>query len=215
MEANLGVLRTRAQQFPIADLYVTVSRFPRTGDYHVKTSLVLTGRTLFTGDRDVLVHPAYLRCVHKLNSKLRAYVDALGNKPVLAKHREGTHFDVVPVGVPDAAQIERAIYEGDYPAFRWALDVFEEPVRRRVGRWITRYPQLEAQLGELLSVDDAVEEVFLNAYERYQDRPQALRLGEWLEELIDPSLRALVEHPEEELESISLARTLQEMDLGS
>ncbi|HZZ81660.1 MAG TPA: hypothetical protein VFE62_24375, partial [Gemmataceae bacterium] len=62
---------------------------------------------------------------------------------------------------------------------------------------------------------DAVEEVFLNAYERYPERPQALRLGEWMEELIDPSLRALLEHPDEELESINLARTLQEMDLGS
>ncbi|HWB09881.1 MAG TPA: hypothetical protein VG826_11670 [Pirellulales bacterium] len=215
MEANLGILRTRAGQFPIADLYVTVTRFPRTGDYHVKTSLVLTGRTLFTGDRDVLVHPAYLRCIHKLVSKLDAYIEALGNKPVLSKHREGTQLEVVPVGVPDGAQIERAVEKGDYGAFRRALDVFEEPVRRRVSRSINRYPQLEARLGESLSVDDAVEEVFLNAYERYPERPQALRLGEWMEELIDPSLRALLEHPDEELESINLARTLQEMDLGS
>jgi hypothetical protein len=215
MEANLGILRTRAGQFPIADLYVAVTRFPRAGDYHVKTSLVLTGRTLFTGDRDVLVHPAYLRCIHKLVSKLDGYIEALGNKPELAKHREGTKLDVVPGSVPDAGRIDRAVEEGDYGAFRRALDAFEEPVRRRVSRSINRYPQLEARLGDWLSIDDAVEEVFLNAYGRYQERPQALRLGEWLEDLIDPSLRALVEHPEEELESISLARTLQEIDLGS
>ncbi|HEV3341297.1 MAG TPA: hypothetical protein VG125_13095 [Pirellulales bacterium] len=215
MEANLGILRTRAGQFPIADLYVTVTRFLRSGDYHVKTSLVLTGRTLFTGDRDVLVHPAYLRCVHKLLSKLDAYIEALGNKPALGKHREGTRFDVVSTGVPDAAQIERAVEEGDYGAFRRALDAFEEAVRKRVSRWINRYPQLESRLGEGFTTDDAVEEVFLNAYERYQDRPQALRLGEWLEDLIDPSLRALIENPEEELASISLARTLREIDLGS
>lgn len=215
MEANLGVLRIRTAQFPISDLYVTVTHFPRTGDYHVKTSLVLTGRTLLTGDRDVLVHPAFLRCIHKLIAKLDGYIETLANKPTIAKHREGTQLDVVGAGIPDAAQIEQAVQGGDYAAFRRALDPFDESVRRRVSRWINRYPQLEARLGETLTVDDAVEEVFLNAYERYLDRPEALRLGEWLESLIDPSLRALADHPQEELDSISRARTLQEMELGS
>ena len=215
MEANLGTLRTRAEQFPIADLYVTVTRFPRTGDYHVKTSLVLTGRTLFTGDRDILVHPAYLRCIHKLVKKLDAYIEALSNKPALAKHEEGTQLEVVPAGVPDAKQVERAVCDGDYAAFRQSLDMYDEAVRRRVSRWINRYPQLAARLDDWLSVDDAVEEVFLNAYERYHDRPESSRLGQWLEDLIDPSLRALLANPEEELASISRARTLQKMDMGS
>ncbi|HVA48457.1 MAG TPA: hypothetical protein VNH11_18985 [Pirellulales bacterium] len=215
MEDNLGTLRTRAQAFPISDLYVTVSRFPRTGDFHVKTSLVLTGRTLFTGDRDVLVHPAYLRCVHKLVHKLDAYIEALGNKASIAKHEEGTQFDVIPVGVPNPDVLERAAAEGDYAAFRRAVDVYDEAMHRRVSRWINRYPALAARLGDTLSIDDAVEEVYLNAYERYQDWPRSLRFGQWLEDLIDPSLRALLENGDEELTSISLARTLQEMDLGS
>ena len=213
MEANLATLRTRAEQFPINDLYVTVTRFPRTGDYHVKTSLVLTGRTLFTGERDILVHPAFLRCIRKLLSKLDAYIEALGNKPALAKHEEGTQLEVVPTAAPDGNQLEQAVRDGDYAAFRRAADVYDEPVRRRVSRWINRYPQLAARLGDSLSVDDAVEEVFLNAYERFNERPQSLRLGQWLEDLIDPSLQALLDHPDEEFESISLARTLQEMDL--
>lgn len=211
MEANLGTLRIRAEQFPINDLYVTVARYPRSGDYHVKTSLVLTGRTLFTGDRDVLVHPAYLRCIRKLVSKLDAYLEALSKKPALAK-REGGQLDVVPTVVPDGEQLDHAVREGDYAAFRKAADVYSEPVRRRVTRWISRYPELEARLDGSLSVDDAVEEVFLNAFERYNDRPQSLRLGQWLEDLIDPSLCELLENPDEELESISLARTVQEMD---
>lgn len=213
MEESLDTLRTRAQQFPINDLYVTVTHYPRTGDYHVKTSLVLTGRTLFTGDRDVLVHPAFVRCVRKLVSKLDAYLEALSNKPAIAKQEEGTQIEVVPNAAPDSRQLEQSVAEGDYAAFRRATDVYEEPVRRRVSRWINRYPQLAARLGDSLSVDDAVEEVFLNAYERFNERPQSLRLGQWMEDLIDPSLRALSEHPDEELESISLARTLQEVDL--
>lgn len=215
MEANLGTLRTRAKNFPIADLYVAVTRFPRTGDFHVKTSLVLTGRTLFTGDRDVLVHPAYLRCIHKLVKKLDAYIEAMSQKPIISKHEEGTHLDVVPAAVPDVETLERAAVEAEYAAFRKALGVYDEAVHRRVSRWINRYPELAARLGETLSIDDAVEEVYLNAYERFGHWPRSLRFGQWLEELIDPSLRALLEHPDEELKSISLARTLQEMDLGS
>lgn len=142
MEENLDTLRTRAQQFPINDLYVTISRFPRTGDYHVKTSLVLTGRTLFTGDLDVLVHPAFVRCVRKLVSKLDAYIDALSNKPAIAKQQEGTQLEVVPTAAPDSRQLEQAVAEGDYAAFRRATDAYEEPVRRRVSRWINRYPPL-------------------------------------------------------------------------
>ncbi|HET6880005.1 MAG TPA: hypothetical protein VFI31_07610 [Pirellulales bacterium] len=214
MEENLGTLRSRAEQFPINDFYVTVTRFPRSGDFHVKTSLVLTGRTLFTGDRDEHFHPAFLRCVRKLVSKLDAYIEALGNKPAIAKQEEGTQLEVVPTAAPDAEQLDQAVHDGDYAAFRRAAGVYDEPVRRRVSRWINRYPQLEARLGNEISIDDAVEEVFLNAYERYADRPQSLRLGQWLEDLIDPSLRALLENPNEELESISLARTLQEMDLS-
>lgn len=215
MEANLGTLRTRAQNFPISDLYVTVTRFPRTGDYHVKTSLVLTGRTLFTGDRDVLVHPAYLRCIHKLVHKLEAYIEALSQKPRISKHEEGTQLDVLPATVPDVELLERAAAEADYAGFRKALSVYDEALHRRVSRWINRYPQLAARLGDTLSIDDAVEEVHLNAYERFGKWPRSLRFGQWLEELIGPSLRALLENPDDELTSISLARTLQEMDLGS
>jgi hypothetical protein len=213
MEANLGTLRTRAEQFPINDLYVTVTRFSRTGDYHVKMSLVLTGRTLFTGDRDVQVHPAYLRCVRKLVAKLDAYIEALGNKPALAKREEGTNLPVVPTAAVDPQQLAQTVHDGDYAAFRRAADAYDEPLRHRVSRWLNRYPQLVARMGSELSLDDAVEEVFLNAYERFDDRPQALRLGDWLEDLIDPSLRALLERPDEELISIGLAKTLQEMDL--
>ncbi|HVX13137.1 MAG TPA: hypothetical protein VHC22_18275 [Pirellulales bacterium] len=215
MEANLGTLRTRAEQFPINDLYVTVTRFSRTGDYHVKTSLVLTGRTLFTGDRDVQVHPAFLRCVRKLVSKLDGYIEALGNRPAIAKLENGTNHPVVPTAALDGKEILRSVQDGDYAAFRRAADAYDEPLRRRVSRWLNRYPQLVARLGDELSIDDAVEEVFLNAYERFDERPQAVRLGDWLEDLIDPSMRVLLDRPDEERMSIGLAKTLQETDFPS
>jgi hypothetical protein len=38
-------------------------------------------------------------------------------------------------------------------------------------------------------------------------------LSQWLESLIDPSLKALLQHPERESENAALARTLREKPL--
>jgi hypothetical protein len=61
-----------------------------------------------------------------------------------------------------------------------------------------------------LRLGDIVEEIYLNAFEQFTRRPTALRLSEWLENLIEPSIRALLRHPDEEAENASMARTLRE-----
>jgi hypothetical protein len=212
LEANLTPLRAMTQDFPLADLYVTISFHARTNDYHVKTSLVLTGRTLFTGEHDVMVHPAFARCVRKLIAKMREYLDSLGNKPEVGKLREGTKQELLPTAAPDVEQLDQAVHDGDYRAFRRAAYPYEEPVRRRLGRWIKRYPELEAQLGDRLTLADLLEEVFLNAFEQYASRPEQVRFGQWLEDLIDPSIRAMADDAEDEAQTVSFARTFQEME---
>jgi hypothetical protein len=210
MEGALGHLARVAQSFPVSDLYIYVRRHARSNDYHVKTSLVLPGRTLFTGDRDVLMYPAYERCVSKLVQKVEAYKRALSNQEEVAKQEKGTHKQVAPTSDPDPATLARAVAAADYAAFRRATLGYEEPVRLRVGRWIQRYPEAEAQIGRRLAIGDFVEEVFLNAFERYEHRPGGMALGEWLESLIDPSVKALLDHPDEEKENINFARTVTE-----
>ncbi len=71
MEKNLQTIHEMVDDFPVSTLYISVHRHVKYGDYHVKTSLVLPGKTLLTGDRDVLIHPAYERCIHKLAKKLQ------------------------------------------------------------------------------------------------------------------------------------------------
>lgn len=44
-------------------------------------------------------------------------------------------------------------------------------------------------------------------------RPFEVPLHQWLDDLIDPSLKALLRHPEEERENASFARTLRETPL--
>lgn len=209
MERDLHTLRKLVRDFPVSDLFITIFYHPRSNMYHVKTSLRLTGRTLFTGDHDTQFHPAYERCLRKLVHKVESYKHSLGSEPELKKETQGTLHEVIPTREPDAEAMQKAVDDYDYSAFWRAVAVYEEPVRKRAGRWIERYPQAAAQLGTSLSLDEIVEEVFLNAFERYERRPH-VPLGTWLEELIDDSIRAFIENPDAERENVRFVQTLRE-----
>ncbi len=210
MEAGLAPLRKVVRDFPLSDLYITAYCHQRTGYHHVKTALVLTGRTLFTGDRDSDLYAAYHRCVRKLVNKVEAYIASLSQKPEMAKQQKGTHHEVVPTQGPDIERLNEAVRDGNYRRYRQATDVYEEPLRKRIGRWIVRYPELENMLGSDLSLADIVEEVFLNSFEKYDERPESVRFGQWIEDLIDPSIKAVLRDPVGELENIEFARTMNE-----
>lgn len=211
-ERALRPLRNPVEKFPVSDLYITVIFQPRSNAYRVTTALVLTGRTLATGDLDLHPYSAFERCVRKLIRKLDNYEHDLGAEEDLHKHQLGTQHDIIPDMEPDAESLERAVENQDYTLFRETLLDYEEPVRLRIGRWVQRYPEIETRIGADLTLADMVEEVFLNAFERWPSRPAQLRLGEWLEQLIDPSIRLLADHPDEELENIDFVRTMREME---
>jgi len=56
--------------------------------------------------------------------------------------------------------------------------------------------------------------VFLSAFEGYAKRPADVRFGDWLESHLDPAVKELRAHPDEELENINLARTARAAELG-
>jgi hypothetical protein len=68
-------------------------------------------------------------------------------------------------------------------------------------------------VGDSLAIGDLVEEVYLNAFERFTGRSCDVPLRDWLDGLIDPSLKLLLKHPAQEGENASLARTLRETPL--
>src|SRR5262249_29491830 len=122
--------------------------------------------------------------------------------------------DVIAPEGPDQGPVAEAVHAGDYRAFRSALSGYEDWLRLRIGPWAQRYPEADAHIGGRLLLGDLVEEVYLNAFEGYPRRPTTVRFSEWLEGLIDPSLKALLRHPDEERENISLARTVREGPLA-
>lgn len=215
MEESLGALEAVSASFPFADLYVTIKYAPRSEEYHVKTTLRLPGADLFTGEHDSVALPAYERCIRKLVRKVESYKRQMSSHHgVKEKFVEGTRQEMDPTELPALEKLQSAFGAQDYESFRQELSGFEEPVRRRIGRWIQRYPELDHTFGEYFPIDDLVEEVMLTAFEQYESRPEVMRIGDWLESLIAPSMRNFLLHPEEELEAISYARTLREMREG-
>lgn len=207
---GLRPLEKVVEPFPVSDLYVTVRRNPRSKEYHVTTALHVPSRTLFTGERhDDDAYTAFERCIRKLVNKVGAHKELLSSKPEHRRTSAGTRQDLLPDHEPDLAAMRWAAIEGDYRMFREHVDGYYDPVRLRVGRWIQRYPEIEAKLGTELSIDDMVEDVFLIAFEGFRTRPE-VRFGQWLETLIHEAVRALARRPERARENVSLARSYAE-----
>jgi len=212
MERALDQLNRLASNFPVSDLYVTIIYHERTGDFHVKTSLILSGRVLFTGERHREMYSAYQQCVDQLASKLDAYKSSLNDSDERAKHAAGTAHDIVPTNLADHDAVQKAIDDRDYVGFRKATLMYEEPLRKRIGRWVQRYPLLDNAIGKRIEIADLVEDVFLTAFERFNDKPFDVPPGQWLEDLIDEVIQDLAAHPIEEMENISLARSAVEAE---
>lgn len=212
LEQTLSPLREPVKTFPVADLYVTIEYEAPSDSYRVKTVLRLPGTALATGDLDKQIHPAFRRCVRKLVHKVSAYKERLEDAEATAKHQKGTRHDIVAQRQIDAEAVDHAVDQGAYADFRELLFPFEEALRKRIGRWIQRYPSIEAELGERFDLADMVEEVFLNAFERYDERPREIPFSDWLENLIDPSVKILSEDTENELANINFARSALQVE---
>lgn len=202
------------EHFPISDLHVMIEYNNRNNDYSVKTTLILSGATLVGNDHDPVWHAALERCLAGLAENVKAYKEQMGQVPERQKQEKGTHQELLPDPNPDPATVQAALDEGDYAAFRVALLGYEEPLRKRIGRWVERYPEFSARIGKGVELSDLVDEVFLMAFEQFDRRPPGERLGEWLEGLIDPAVRTIQAKGEEELEQIRMAQSAVEATRG-
>jgi ribosome-associated translation inhibitor RaiA len=200
-------LARQVGNFPQADLRVVIEWKERTSEYTVKLSLLLPGESLVTSDHDRLIHPAFDRALTSLEAQLKAYKDRLNQVEERRKQEAGTHQELAPGGPIDAAALDAAAATADYPAFRAAVAPYEDSLRLRIGRWVERYPAVQARMGRGLETIDLTEAVFLSAFEGHAKRPPGVRYSEWLEGLIDPVVRAFEHHPDRELENVNMARS--------
>jgi ribosome-associated translation inhibitor RaiA len=211
---GLDALGHQVENFPQHDLRAHLEWRPRNNEYVVKLSLILPGRTLVCSEHNAVLHAAFEKCVDVLADGVKAYKAQLNQTSERQKQEKGTHQEMAPLTAVDPAALDAAAKAGDYPAFRTAVAPYEDPVRLRAGRWVERYPEVQGRMGRGLEVIDVVEGVFLAAFEGYATRPNGVRLGDWLEGLIDPTVRAIAHDPDGELENINMARSACDADGG-
>jgi hypothetical protein len=181
---------------------------PRSKVYHAQAKMRLPGETIITGDKQAFLDAALERCFQKVLRRIEGY-KANPDRAAIerAQSHEAMVTDIIAPAEPDAGRLGQAIQSSDYRAFRLTLLGHEEGLRKRVGRWIQRYPQLQEQVGQTFEIADLVEEVFLLAFEQYEQRPAQVTLSDWLEGLIDPAIKDFWHDPDARL-AASYARTL-------
>lgn len=214
MQASLEPLGEAVREFHGADLAFNVIYHPNSQVYNIAARLRVPGQTLFSADKDTYLDTAYQRCVQKLVRKVASYCEAPDRDAQDQARRQALlNREIVMPQDPADGVVGRAVERGDYRAFRRGLAGYEDWLAKRVGRWVQRYPDVEAHIGDGIRIGDLVEEVYLNAFEDYRRRSTEVSLGDWLDSLIDPSLKLLLKHPDEERANVSMARTLCDMPL--
>lgn len=202
MKPDLDRIGEAIKDFPASQLWLTIVYHPRSNVFHAQAKLKLPGTTIITGHRDPSLETAVGWCADKVVRRVGAY-QAQPDDAALdqAQRRADLDQKVIAPTEPDAGKLGKAVQHGDYTAFRPALLHHEEPLRMRVGRWVQRYPDVQAQIGRTVDIADIVEEVFLRAFEQHPDRSLHIPFHEWLESLMDPAIKALWRDPEERREA--------------
>jgi ribosome-associated translation inhibitor RaiA len=200
-------LAKQVGKFPVAELRVLIERNSRNNEFAVKLTLILSGETLVTSDHDRVLHAGFERAVASLEDALKGYKDRLNQIEARRKAENGKHQEIIPATPIDFNALTAAVQDADYTAFRAAIAPYEDPLRVRIGRWVERYPAVQGRIGRGLETIDLTEAVFLAAFEAHETRTDGVRYGDWLENLIDPTVRAFEHDPDGELENVNMARS--------
>lgn len=214
MWTNLDSLTKAIENFPVVSLHILLERFPRTTGCRAKLSLALSGATLVSQQDAAHLHEAFEHCAQNLLADVQEYKARMSNEPERQKLEKGTHHELFPDTDPDPAALEAAVEAQDYTAFRVATLGYEDPLSKRIGRWIERYPKVEARIHKDLKISDLVEEVFLDGFENYPRRPKDIRFGEWLESLIDPAINEIMRDHNGELDNARMVQSARLAELG-
>ncbi|KAA5541354.1 HPF/RaiA family ribosome-associated protein [Roseiconus nitratireducens] len=210
MTFEIDRLEPLVRDFPTKTLHVNVKFNKHSKQYETKLALVLPGQTFATGDVTDSWHAGMETSVEKMVRRIKHYKEAMSGEPEHARKVAGTTMNVQPEQRLDGEMIARAIEQDDYSQFRKGMYPIEESLRDRIGRWVQRYPQIQAMLGERFTINDLVEETFMLAFDRYAHWNTQMFFGQWIESLIDPALKAIVRDPDGELEAIRFQQTWDE-----
>lgn len=201
-------LAVRVGNFPQADLRAYIEKNGRNTNYMVKLTLILPTEVLVASDHDPQLHPAFRRALDSLERTLTGHLEKLEGKDTRQERAEAAKRQpTIEPGPLDEGALAAAARAEDYAAFRAAAAPYEEWLRLRAGRWVERYPDAQARMNRDFDVLDLMEGVFLSAFESYERRHAEVPFHDWLDGLIDPTVRAFLHDPLRERENVNMART--------
>jgi hypothetical protein len=205
---HFDALARQTGNFPSADARVVIEKKGPNGVHVVKLTLLLPSETLVASDRDPVLHAAFRRALDSLEVTFAGFMERLEGVDRRQEQAEAEKRQTTDgPGAVDEAALDSAAREADYAAFRAAIAPYDDWLRLRVGRWVERYPEVQARMGRDFDVLDLTEGVFLSAFERHGHRHAEVRYRDWLEGLIDPTLRAFAHDPARERENVNMARS--------
>lgn len=208
--AECDRIRPLVENFPTQILHINVEYNSNSEEYEIKLALVLPGQTFATGDVGKAWDQSLEKSVQKMIRRIEHYKATMSGEPEQARVAAGTTMEVKPNRRMDGTQVVDAVKQGNYLNFRKAMYPIEESLRDRVGRWVQRYPQIQAKIGERFTIADIVEETFMMAFDCYDDWRPEMFFGQWIETLIDPAMKTIARDPEGELEAIRFQQTWKE-----
>ncbi|KAA1261166.1 hypothetical protein LF1_37110 [Rubripirellula obstinata] len=209
--AECDRIRQLIEEFPTQILHINVEYNSNSEEYEIKLALVLPGQTFATGDVSESWEQSLEKSVQKMIRRIEHYKATMSGEPEQARMAAGTTMEVEPNRRMDGKQVAKAVEQGNYLEFRKAMYPIEESLRERVGRWLQRYPQIQAKIGNRFTIADIVEETFIMAFDNFNDWQPEMLFGQWVETLIDPAMKAIARDPEGELEAISFQQTWNEV----
>lgn len=212
-EKDLMPLARAVERFPTAALHAEIAHASRSGEWTVKLELALArGIQRFVKNRDDAPQPAFKAAVRSLIRQVEEFEASRTPRERFGAAEVPVRRVRSPVA-PDLDRMQRAVEAGDHAEFHAAISIYEDSLRKRIGRRIELHPDAAAQLEDELSIDDCVEAVFLDAFEQFRCRPGGSQgFGDWLETLIDPAIRALLDDPDEVRRNLDFVRSMRRRD---
>ena len=211
IQAEIERLKPLVEEFPTQILHVNIEFNSHSEEYEVKLALILPGQTFATGNVTDHWEPGLETSVQNMIRRVTHYKATMSGEPERARIAAGTTMEVEPNRRMDGQQVANAVEQDNFVEFRKAMYPIEETLRDRIGRWIQRYPQIQANLGQHFTLADVVEETFMMAFDNYHDWQPVMFFGQWIETLIDPAMKKIARDPDSDLETISFQNTWNEI----
>jgi len=212
LESEVGKLKPMLAHFPVQILHIDLEYNQNSLQYEGRLALVLPKQTFATAGvgrawRGIIEH-----AVKRMIRRLEHYKHSLSRIRQRQATAAGERAVVEPTRQVSGAEVQEAIERDDYSGYRTAVSPFEPSLHDRVGRWVQRTPEVQAMIGDRLTIADIVEETFMLSFDQFDRWRSDQWFGQWLEELVDPAIRVLVHGSDEELQAVRFQQSWRETE---